>query len=159
MASFKPIPGIITVNSDVIKPDELFRKDFDGWYCDEHIPDLVAKSGVQAAYRYEHMNNGSNLERRYDVLNMKTLSNQLSFAHNLLHKPNKIVLGSLGFLTIYPMPDINFMTTPEFRSLEGQSLGPSRTRIFEKAEFDTRSYELVQVHSAPDASPDWCHSQ
>ena len=115
MASRKPVPGILVVNSDVIKPNELSRKGFDDWYCDEHIPDVVAKSGITSAARYEHIADGSSPARR------------------------------LGFLTIYGMPDINFMETDEYRGLEGQSPGPSRERIFKKAEFDTRAYELVQV--------------
>ena len=91
---------------------------------------------------------------------MTSLSRQfLFFQPELgLQGADENILGSLGFLTIYPMPDINFMTTPEFQSLEGQSPGPSRTRIFEKAEFDTRSYELVQVHFAPKVPPGWYSS-
>lgn len=108
------------MNSDVIKPDQLSREDFNNWYCDEHIHDVVAKSGVSKAHRYEHVADGSSPSRR------------------------------LGFLTIYEMPDINFIETKEFRSLEGQSPGPSKEKIFEKSEFDTRSYELVQVDEAED---------
>lgn len=118
MASQPRTPGIMWVNSDVIKSDALARKDFDRWYCDEHIPDVVTKSGVESANRYDHMINGPAGPRR------------------------------LGFLTIYEMPDINFMETEEFRGLEGQSPGPNRDTIFANAEFDTRSYELVQVDEA-----------
>lgn len=115
MAPKRSVPGIMVVNSDVIKPDDLSRADFDKWYCDEHIPDVLLKSGIKSANRYDHIINGPSAARR------------------------------LGFLTIYEMPDINFMETEEFRSLEGQSPGPNRDTIFVNAEFDTRSYELVQV--------------
>ena len=118
MAANKSIQGMMWVNSDVIKPDQLSRDDFDNWYCDEHIHDVVAKAGVSNAHRYKYVDDGSTPARR------------------------------LKFLTIYEMPDINFMETKEFRSLEGQSPGPSKERIFEKSEFDTRSYELVQFDEA-----------
>jgi len=115
MAEKKPIPGILWVNSDVIKPDQLSKEDFDSWYCDEHIPDVVAKSGIATAHRYEYVPGRSIPER------------------------------SLGFLTVYLMEDVNFMETKEFKSLEGQSPGPSKERIF------TRSYELVQLNEAGNA--------
>jgi len=121
MANKPCIPGIIWVNSDIIKPDQLSREDFDDWYCNEHIPDVVAISGVNAAYRYEHVADGSTPLRR------------------------------LGFLTVYLMNDINFKDTDEFKSLEGQSPGPSQEKIFEKSEFDTRSYELIQTHQTQGA--------
>src|ERR1700710_2401233 len=95
------IRGIMWVNSDVIKPNSLRRQAFDTWYCNEHIPDVLTKSGIQSACRYDHMINGASGPRH------------------------------LGFLTIYEMPDINFMETDEFRGLEGQSPGPNRENIFE----------------------------
>jgi len=112
------IPGILFVNSGVIKPDQLTPEDFDAWYTNGHIPDVVAKSGISHAYRYEHIADGTSPARR------------------------------LNFLTLYGMDDINFAETEEFRSLEGQKPGPSQETIFEKAEFDTRTYELVQVDEA-----------
>lgn len=109
---------MLWVNSDVTKSGSLTRDDFDKWYCEEHIPDVMAKSGIQSAARYDHMINGISGPRH------------------------------LGFLTIYQMPDINFMETEEFKGLEGQSPGPNRDTIFVNAEFDTRSYELVQIDEA-----------
>jgi len=114
MAPKPPIPGILWVNSDVIHPENLSKKDFDDWYCDEHIPDVVSKPGISHAYRYEY------------VLSKSTLPRKLSF------------------LTLYGMPDIQYMETDEFRTLEGQSPGPNLERIFRNAEFDTRSYREVQ---------------
>ena len=121
MSQKNAVPGILWVNSAVIKPEQLSKEDFNTWYCSEHIPDVVAKSGINNAFRYEHIADSTSPGRR------------------------------LGFLTIYGMPDINFMETEEFRSLEGQSPGPSRERIFENTEFDTRSYELVQTHESKGA--------
>lgn len=118
MASKRPIPGIMWVNSDVIKPDNLSRQAFDDWYSDEHIPDVMAKSGISGAARYDHMVNGPSAFRE------------------------------LGFLTIYQMPDIQYMDTEDFKTLEGQTPGPNKDTIFVNSEFDTRSYELVQVHEA-----------
>lgn len=121
MSQKAPVPGILWVNSDVIKPNKLSRKDFNTWYCDQHIPDVVAKSGIVNAFRYEYIADGTSTDRR------------------------------LGFLTVYGMLDIHFMETKEFRSLEGQTPGPSKERIFENAEFDTRSYELVHTDEAKGA--------
>ena len=106
------------MNSDVINTNSLCRDDFDKWYSDVHIPEVLEKSGVSSAARYDHMINGFSGPRR------------------------------LGFLTVYQMPDINFMDTPEFKSLEGQSPGPNMDTIFAHSEFDTRSYKLVQVDEA-----------
>jgi hypothetical protein len=118
MSSKAPIPGMMWVNSDVIKPDSLARDAFDAWYCDEHIPDVMAKSGIASAARYDHMINGPSAPRR------------------------------LGFLTIYQMPDIHYANTADFKALEGQSPGPNRDTIFVNSEFETRFYELVQEHEA-----------
>lgn len=123
MSPKHPVAGILWVNSDVIQPERLTKERFNTWYCNEHIPDVIAKSGVENAVRYEHVADCTSPGRR------------------------------LGFLTIYGMPDIDFMKTHEFRSLEGQSPGPSREIIFENAEFDTRSYELVQTYETRGAKP------
>jgi len=114
MAPKSPIPGILWVNSDVINPSALSKKDFDDWYCEEHIPDVVAKPGISYAYRYQYIPSPGTPPRK------------------------------LSFLTLYGMPDIQYMETNEFRTLEGQSPGPNLDRIFRNAEFDTRSYREVQ---------------
>ncbi len=121
MFSQPPIPGILTVNSDVLDPSKLSRTAFDAWYCDEHIPDVVAKSGIASALRYAHVAGTGD-------------------------PPSK-----LSFLTMYSMPDINFTSSAEFTSLEGQRPGPARERIFERAQFATRSYALVQSEEGPAA--------
>lgn len=122
MAPNSPVPGILMVNSDVLNPDKLSKKSFDDWYCNEHIPDVLKKSGISYAYRYEHLSDGVSPPRR------------------------------LNFLTLYGMPDINYMETDDFRTLEGQSPGPNQETIFKHAEFDTRSYELVQSDEAKGVS-------
>ena len=43
------------INSGVIKPNHLSDAEFDHWYCDEHIPDVVALSGIDSAARYRHV--------------------------------------------------------------------------------------------------------
>jgi hypothetical protein len=79
MASSKPIFGIKTVNSDVIKPDELSRKNFDDWYCDEHIPDMVDKSGSKPHIDMRISSMGTVPSAGKMSPNMTTLSNQLPF--------------------------------------------------------------------------------
>lgn len=106
------LPGILWVNADVIQPSQLSRADFNTWYCDDHIHDVVSKSGISSAARYEFVEDGSTPDRK------------------------------LNFLTHYTMPDINFMESEEFRTLEGQRPGPNRERIFRNCEFWTRSYEV-----------------
>jgi len=115
MAPIPPIPGLLVVNSDVINTNNLSRDDFEYWYCDEHIPDVVRQSGVTHAYRYEHVLAGPSPDRK------------------------------LKYLTLYNMPDLNHMETAEFATLEGQSPGPNKDRVFKNAEFDTRAYETVQL--------------
>ncbi|KAH8657204.1 hypothetical protein BGZ60DRAFT_417051 [Tricladium varicosporioides] len=121
MAPKQLIPGILMVNSDVIKPEKLSKSDFDKWYCDTHIHEVMAKRGISHAYRYEHVSDGTSPDRR------------------------------LSYLTIYGMPDIQYTETEDFRGLEGQKPGPNRERIFENAEFDTRTYEEVQRDEKPGA--------
>ena len=52
-------PGIIWVNSGAIKLDRLSDDQFDDWYSNEHIPDVVALSGVSGAARYCQVNNSA----------------------------------------------------------------------------------------------------
>ena len=118
VSSKTPIPGVLYVNSDTISP-ALSREDFEEWYTKEHIPDVVAISGVASAARYNFIPSP--------------------------HAPER----ELKFLTLYQMPDLNFMDSAEFRGLEGQSEGPSKERIFKKAVFDTRGYRAVQTDQAP----------
>ncbi|PGH20379.1 hypothetical protein AJ80_03647 [Polytolypa hystricis UAMH7299] len=55
MTTQQPLQGVMWVNSGVIKPDQLSEEDFNDWYCDEHIPDVVATSGVDSAARYKRV--------------------------------------------------------------------------------------------------------
>jgi hypothetical protein len=115
----KQTPGIFFVNSDVLphKLSSLSRSDFDYWYISDHIPDVLSRSGVSGASRWNYIPS----------------------------KDKSIPQRDLKFLTTYDFPDLNFMKTPEFMSLEGVVPGPNRWTIFENVVFDSREYELVQV--------------
>lgn len=47
-------PGILWINSKVVKPDELSDELFQTWYEQVHIPDLIAArpGGIIASWRY-----------------------------------------------------------------------------------------------------------
>ncbi|KAG9243938.1 hypothetical protein BJ878DRAFT_568009 [Calycina marina] len=122
MAPKTPIPGILFFNSDVINIQSLSRADFDLWYCDEHILDIVRQSGVTYAHRYEFVEDGATPDRK------------------------------LKYLTLYGMPDLNHMHTKELASLEGQSAGPNKDHVFKNAEFDTPAYATVQFDENKGAS-------
>ena len=113
----KQKPGIFWVNSDVLphKVSSLSRSDFDFWYLDDHIPDVISRSGVAGAARWNYIPTRGTPERE------------------------------LKYLTTYDFADLAFMKTPEFMSLEGVVPGPNRWTIFENVEFDSREYELVQI--------------
>ncbi|KAF4631293.1 hypothetical protein G7Y89_g6837 [Cudoniella acicularis] len=98
-----PVPGILFVNSDILPTQsQLSKQTFNTWYCNEHIPDVVAKSGISYAYWYEHVIDRLSAARR------------------------------LNFLTIYGMDDINFAESEEFRSLKGQKPGPNKEGILKR---------------------------
>lgn len=113
----KAIPGIVWVESDTIKPEKLSKDDLRTWSQNENIPEVVSKSGVRSAHRYEAATGGptrSNSARR-----------------------------QLSFLTVYELPDVNFVKTAEYQALEGERPGgPNKEKIFDNSEFLTRSYEV-----------------
>lgn len=45
-------PGILSVQSKIIRPDILDEDTYLRWYDDEHVPDLVQKSGIHSGWRY-----------------------------------------------------------------------------------------------------------
>ena len=45
-------PGILWVNSKITHPDSITPENFNKWYNEVHIPDILATSGFNSAFRY-----------------------------------------------------------------------------------------------------------
>ncbi|KAJ0369442.1 hypothetical protein COL26b_010431 [Colletotrichum chrysophilum] len=106
-------PGLLFVNSKIIRPDLIDEESFFKWYDEDHIAEILATSGIQSAFRFLDVNIGS-VERPY--------------------------------LAIYPMRDIGFTQTEEFRNINVSSdMLPNGGPIYDLADFDVRYYKLVQV--------------
>lgn len=105
-------PGLLFVTSKITKPDVVSEDVFMKWYDTEHIPDLLATTGFDAAFRYRNVD--SKADRPYMVA--------------------------------YPMRDIAFGGSDEFKSLRLHSkLFPDDGLCFNVADFDMRYYEHVQL--------------
>ncbi|KFY76852.1 hypothetical protein V499_03630 [Pseudogymnoascus sp. VKM F-103] len=48
-------PGILWVNSKITHPDAITPENFDKWYNDIHVPDILATSGFDSAFRYKNI--------------------------------------------------------------------------------------------------------
>lgn len=106
-------PGLLFVNSKIIRPDLIGEEAFFKWYDEDHIAEILATSGIQSAFRFLDANIGS-VERPY--------------------------------LAMYPMRDIGFTKTEEFRNINVSSdMLPNGGPIYDLADFDVRYYKLVQV--------------
>ncbi|KAE9579204.1 Core atranone cluster (CAC) protein 1 [Colletotrichum fructicola] len=106
-------PGLLFVNSKIIRPDLIDEESFFKWYDEDHIAEILATSGIQSAFRFLDVNIGS-VERPY--------------------------------LAMYPMRDIGFTQTEEFRNINVSSdMLPNGGPIYDLADFDVRYYKLVQV--------------
>ena len=46
-------PGLLYVESVITEPSHLSSETFTQWYEQEHIPDILATSGINVAFRYE----------------------------------------------------------------------------------------------------------
>lgn len=47
-----PQKGITWVSGKITKPDAISLADFESWYNDIHVPDIIKATGISAAYRY-----------------------------------------------------------------------------------------------------------
>jgi hypothetical protein len=46
-------PGLLYVNSKIENPDILTESQFLKWYTQDHIPEIIATSGVNSAFRFK----------------------------------------------------------------------------------------------------------
>lgn len=107
-------PGLLYVNSQ-IDSAKISPEVFTKWYEDEHISDILRTSGMNSAYRYYTTSTEEAKEE----------------------EPN-----SRPYLALYPLEDISFLETEEFKSIPVHSdLVPTEGRcIFDVADFDVRYY-------------------
>lgn len=48
-------PGLVLAQSRISRPDILDEATFLHWYDDDHIPEIVATSGFESAFRFKHV--------------------------------------------------------------------------------------------------------
>ncbi|CAE7023775.1 hypothetical protein PTTW11_03650 [Pyrenophora teres f. teres] len=105
-------PGILFVRSRISPASEniLDEPTFLRWYDDEHIPEVVSTSGIRSASRYIDVNKTSPTG---DVQNLKP------------------------FLTFYPMQNLDFTLSDEFKKISVQSsILPDSGIIYDFADMD-----------------------
>lgn len=105
-------PGLLFVRSRIAQEakDTFDEKTFLHWYDDEHIPEVVASSGIKSGFRY------------LDIYKTSPLGNDAN------PKP---------FLAVYPMRDTAFTTTDEFKNLRVKSDKlPGSGLIYDLADMD-----------------------
>ncbi len=52
-------PGLLYVNSSIIRPDLLSESAFLQWYSQDHIPEIIATSGISSAFRFKALSSDS----------------------------------------------------------------------------------------------------
>jgi hypothetical protein len=102
-------PGILFVRSRISSP-LLSESTFLQWYDDDHIPEVVATSGIKSGFRYVDVNKTSSAG---DARNAKP------------------------FLAVYPMDDLTFTQGDEFRGIRVKSdLLPRSGIVYDLTEMD-----------------------
>ena len=109
-------PGTLYVTSRISRGDILNEDTFFKWYDEDHIDEIVHTSGMKSALRYRDVDFEEKVKKKEKV-----------------------------FLAIYPMPDITFIMTEEFRCISVKStIMPDTVLIYDLAEMDVRYLGLVQ---------------
>lgn len=114
------------VNAKISAPATLSHEVFTKCYNDVHIPDILATSGIKAAYRY--------------------FTTSSSFSTSTQENPTPLEVERPD-LTLYPVEVKGFLQSEEFAAIPVTSEVLPRSpgcEIFEFADFNTRWYELVE---------------
>ncbi|KAJ1337793.1 DUF4286 family protein [Microdochium nivale] len=116
--------GLLFVNSR-ISSDLLDEATLLRWYDEDHIPEILATSGVESAVRFvDEAAKGRESE------------------------------GGRPYLHVYPLQDIKFLVTPEFAAISVTSeLLPGSGLVYDLVDFDVRYYSLVQVYDPTGKGP------
>ncbi|KAF2851547.1 hypothetical protein T440DRAFT_66790 [Plenodomus tracheiphilus IPT5] len=111
-------PGILWVQSR-IKPacqDMIDETTFLRWYDEEHITEIVATSGIESAFRFVNIPSSSQDDEG---------------------------ATTTPFLALYPMDDLAFTTSDEFREIRVQSdILPGGGIVYDLADFDVSYFGL-----------------
>lgn len=109
-------PGLLYVQSRIARTDILDEATFFEWYDEDHIDEIVNTSGIDSALRYR--------DADFDA---------------------KIRTKEKGLLAIYPLQDLAFLLSDEFRGIRIKSpLLPDTGIVYDLAEFDVRYLSLVE---------------
>ncbi|EPE33409.1 Dimeric alpha+beta barrel [Glarea lozoyensis ATCC 20868] len=112
-------PGLLYVNSKLAS-DLIDETTYQKWYREDHIPEVIATSGIDSAMRCRDVDPAAD-------------------------KPN---------LVLYPMKDIGFTQTEEFKKIKVHSdILPDGKPIYDLAELDVRYYGLSQVFDEKKVGP------
>ncbi|CAO2652688.1 Nn.00g020990.m01.CDS01 [Neocucurbitaria sp. VM-36] len=118
-------PGVLWVTSRIASSakDVLDERSFLHWYDDDHIAEIMGCSGTKDAFRYVHIDKESAL------------------GSEAVPKP---------FLAFYPMPDLRFTQTEEFRQIRVRSdILPGSGIIYDLADIDVGYLGLMQKSEGP----------
>ncbi|OAA58982.1 hypothetical protein SPI_06184 [Niveomyces insectorum RCEF 264] len=95
-------------------------------------PDLLDEAAFMHWYDTDHI---------AEVIHTSGVNSAIRFKHH------DLATVALPYLSIYPLDDIAFLTTPEFKGISVTSkLLPGTGLCYDLAEFDVGYYNIVQVH-------------
>ena len=123
-------PGMLFVRSRIAPAsnDILDESTFISWYDEEHIPEVVSTSGIKSAFRYHDIDKTSPMG---DIQN---------------HKP---------YLVCYPMQDLAFTQSNEFKAINVKSSSlPGSGIIYDLADMDVSYLGFLSATSRKDGSGD-----
>ena len=108
-------PGLLYVQSRIARTDVLDEATFFKWYDEDHIDEIIQTSGIKSAFRY--------CDTDYETRNARK---------------------EKSLLAIYPLDDLSFLLSDEFRGIRVKSdMLPETGIVYDLAEFDVRYLGLV----------------
>ncbi|CAI6341335.1 unnamed protein product [Periconia digitata] len=122
-------PGIMYVLSSLSSApgNQLTESAFNSWYIEEHMPEIIATSGMPNAFRNVHVDKSS--------------------PHGTSECPKP-------FLAFYPMKDLAFTQSEAFRKIRVKSDRlPGTGVVFDMADFDIGYYGLVSKSGEARGTP------
>ncbi|KAH7040941.1 uncharacterized protein B0I36DRAFT_379798 [Microdochium trichocladiopsis] len=109
------------ITSDLLDEPTLLK-----WYDEDHIPEILATSGITSAIRF------------------------IDEAARAKPKEDR----ARPYLHVYPLQDLGFLLTPEFAKIAVTSeMLPGSKLVYDLVDFDVRYYSLVQVFDPTNKGP------